>query len=459
MQDAECASGIGPDQHQGIAVLRNAGECFLHVSCGMHGLAVNFRDHVTLLQTGVICRAAGSDLLDHGTVHVVAGLQLLPDVRRQVLQAKAPARLTMAGIGALVVVVTFSHRFQRDRHVDGVAVAQGFEVERGSGLLFSDFDLQLTGVTHRFSVKFGDDIADLQACFRARRVRLDLSDDGSRSVVHVEELGFIGRNVADADADIAVAHLSVFNETVNRWLHDLRGNGKSHAGKTSGLGDQKRVDADDFAVGIDQRPAGVAWVDRGVRLDELARRTAVSGEWIGTVQRTDDAARHGETESQRIAECEYGLAGMQLGRISQRHARQVGAVDLDDGKIRERIGADELRRQDSAVGHGDANVDCAVDDVVVGHDVAIGRNDHAAAQTVLNVRLRPHVLAKAVLTKAELLTELGTKLFKELLQSVGVVVAAVLSTVGWVGRSPDLLEVTVTLTMAGVTRAASASMA
>ncbi len=124
------------------------------------------------------------------------------------------------------------------------------------------------------------------------------------------------------------------------------------------------------------------------------RRSAANG--IGTVQRADDAARHGEAKSQRIAECEYGLAGMQLRGISQRHAGQVGSVDLDDGKIGERIGTDQLRREDSAIGHGNANVHRTVDDVVVGHDVAIGRNNDTAAQTVLNVGLRSHVLAKAV---------------------------------------------------------------
>src|ERR1700681_3997637 len=49
----------------------------------------------------------------------------------------------------------------------------------------------------------------------------------------------------------------------------------------------------------------------------------------------------------RIPECEYGLTRMQLGGISQGHAGQVGSFNLDDGKIRERIRADELRRQDS----------------------------------------------------------------------------------------------------------------
>ena len=54
MQDAERASGVGPDQQDGVAVLRNAGECLLHIGSGMHGAAVDFRDHLTTLQAGVI---------------------------------------------------------------------------------------------------------------------------------------------------------------------------------------------------------------------------------------------------------------------------------------------------------------------------------------------------------------------------------------------------------------------
>ena len=115
MQDAEGASGVGPDQHQGIAVLRNAGERLLHIGGGMHGVAVNFRDHLTR------CRPALSAGLPGVTCSITAPCTSSPacsccrSVRRQVRQAKAPARLTMAGVGALAVVVTFSHRFQRDR--------------------------------------------------------------------------------------------------------------------------------------------------------------------------------------------------------------------------------------------------------------------------------------------------------------------------------------------------------
>ena len=60
------------------------------------------------------------------------------------------------------------------------------------------------------------------------------------------------------------------------------------------------------------------------------------------------------------------------------------AIDLDDSEVRQGIGADELRRIDVAVAHGDADVDGAGNDVVVGDDVAVGRDDDAAAEAVLN---------------------------------------------------------------------------
>ena len=57
---------------------------------------------------------------------------------------------------------------------------------------------------------------------------------------------------------------------------------------------------------------------------------------------------------------------MQLRGISRWHAGQVDPINLDDGKVRERIRADELGGEDSAISHGDANVHRAVNDMVVG---------------------------------------------------------------------------------------------
>ena len=90
--------------------------------------------------------------------------------------------------------------------------------------------------------------------------------------------------------------------------------------------------------------------------------------------------------------------GMQLGGIAPRNAGEVLAFDLDHGQIGQRIGADHLGGQHAAIVHGHANVDRAIHHVVVGDDVAIGRNDDAAADAVLDLRallLLPEVEAWA----------------------------------------------------------------
>ena len=74
---------------------------------------------------------------------------------------------------------------------------------------------------------------------------------------------------------------------------------------------------------------------------------------------------------------------------------EVGAVDFNHGEIGQRIGADQFGFHNFAVAHGDANVDCAIDDVVVGDDVSVGRNDYAAADAVLDLRLGAAVWAEA----------------------------------------------------------------
>ena len=94
---------------------------------------------------------------------------------------------------------------------------------------------------------------------------------------------------------------------------------------------------------------------------------------------------------------------MQLRGVAPGRVGQVVTLDLDDRKVGQRIGADHLGRKNPAIAHGDANVGGAIDHVVVGDDVAVGRDDHAAAQSVLNARLLPlrHLLSEELAEGAE----------------------------------------------------------
>ena len=102
---------------------------------------------------------------------------------------------------------------------------------------------------------------------------------------------------------------------------------------------------------------------------------ASSDEGLGRFKRADDAARYRKAESEGVAESQNGLAGMQLRGIAPGRVGQVMAVDLDDRQVGQRVGAHHFGGQNPAIAHGDANVGRAIDHVVVGDDISVGRDD------------------------------------------------------------------------------------
>ena len=69
------------------------------------------------------------------------------------------------------------------------------------------------------------------------------------------------------------------------------------------------------------------------------------------------------------------------------------AVDLDHCKIGQLVGADHLRIEGAAVVHRDADLGRPINHVIVRHDVPVRRDDHAAADSVLDLRLLRRLLA------------------------------------------------------------------
>ena len=106
----------------------------------------------------------------------------------------------------------------------------------------------------------------------------------------------------------------------------------------AGLAVDLAVDADQLAARVDERAAGVARIDGGVGLDEVV----VAGELrIVPVGRRDDAKRHRLAERERVADREHPFGDAQLARVAPRQRREPASVDLDDGQIGVRIGADD----------------------------------------------------------------------------------------------------------------------
>ena len=82
------------------------------------------------------------------------------------------------------------------------------------GCYLADFHLQLAGVGDLLAIEFGDHVANRRPALRARRIGLNLRDDGAVVVVHVKELRVLRRHVGDANAHAGVAHFAVADQRV-----------------------------------------------------------------------------------------------------------------------------------------------------------------------------------------------------------------------------------------------------
>ena len=142
---------------------------------------------------------------------------------------------------------------------------------------------------------------------------------------------------------------------------------------------------------VEQRPAGVAGVDRGVGLDAVGVFQQRAGRRLVAVHAGDDAVGHGRLEvgrqQERVADGEAPVADLHLVAVGQRRGGKVVAPQqLDQGHVADRVDADDHRLVQVAVGHAAFHVVAGrLHDVEVGQGVAIGRDDHARAAAVAAV--------------------------------------------------------------------------
>src|SRR5208282_2395104 len=95
--------------------------------------------------------------------------------------------------------------------------------------------------------------------------------------------------------------------------------------------------ADYVAVEIHQRPAAVAGIDRGIRLDEIL----AVGNADPAILRTDDAGRDRAFQSERLAEGQHPIADLDLAAVAKPGGRKGACTfDAQNGQIGFRVGFD-----------------------------------------------------------------------------------------------------------------------
>ena len=164
----------------------------------------------------------------------------------------------------------------------------------------------------------------------------------------------------------------------------------------AGLAVDRGVDPDQLAARVDQRAAGVAGVDRGVGLDEVL--VVATRPFEAAAGRADDAERDRLVETG--TDCRSPAPTRRPCSFDESPQRSVGrlrGVDLQHREVGRSVDADDLGAAARACRRGSptrTSAPRAADDVVVGEDVAVGRDDDAGAEA-----LRPPLAIQVVVAE------------------------------------------------------------
>ena len=151
--------------------------------------------------------------------------------------------------------------------------------------------------------------------------------------------GFVDHDIAEAEERSADA--AVFFQVIHVALRFVHGDRKADALRA---GDDRGIHADHAAVAVHERPAGIARIDRGIRLDEAAHflpwRIRIYLRRDRARKAGDDAEGHGIFEhAERVSDGDDALPKLQLLRIAELKKGQFVGFDLQDRDVVDRVAA------------------------------------------------------------------------------------------------------------------------
>ena len=154
-------------------------------------------------------------------------------------------------------------------------------------------------------------------------------------------------------------------------LGEVNRDGESHALVPAVVRGDRGVDSDHLAVEVDQRPAAIAGIDRGIGLDVIFTVDADSASGGA-----DDAGSDRALQPERLAEGQHPIANLHGAAVAELGDGQgFFALDVNQGQVAGRIGLDVEPLELAAIGQSHHDLSAAADDVVVGEDHAAGIDD------------------------------------------------------------------------------------
>ena len=141
----------------------------------------------------------------------------------------------------------------------------------------------------------------------------------------------------------------------------------------TGIGILGVGDTDHFTIQVKECTAGVSRIDGAVSLDQIHRLLI---DRYFTVQCTDATGGQRECQlAQRITDRQDIVSDIHLIRITENDRNEVIGFDLQDGQVIALIVTDEYRVILFSIVCGDLDRRGAFHYVIVGHDIAVVRED------------------------------------------------------------------------------------
>ena len=307
----------------------------------------------------------------------------------------------------------------------GRAVANQRQRRIGAGRAFGNSQLQTVPVINFLAVEFGYKIAKLDPGLFCGRVGHDIVHQNALLAGQIKKWGDAGVNILHMNAQIAARDPAAADEAFHDVAGEIDGHGETDAFISHGIAFDHRVDADEPALGIHQRAAGISRIDRRVGLDEILNMHPAVIVEIANIaaERADDAHRHALADIEGVSNREHNVADFKLIAVAKRDGGQAGGVNFQHGHVRQRIGANHPGGIFFfVVRKGDLDFIHAFHNVVGGQDITIRRYDDPGAEALFLARDFP--LAATVLSVG-----IAKKLAEERIVEHGIPIQALMDDV------------------------------
>jgi hypothetical protein len=141
-------------------------------------------------------------------------------------------------------------------------------------------------------------------------------------------------------ADVAAHDATFVAQALHHVAREIRRNGEANALVSATSAENRRVDAQQAPLGIDQCAAGVAHVNGCIGLDKIL---VINDAHAAATNGADDP--HGDRlpKAERIADRQHYVAGPRFLAVGKRNRGQIVLVDFQQRNVRAWISADLFR--------------------------------------------------------------------------------------------------------------------